>query len=82
MRRATITLGEELEGTLESYRHDQEFPPSLAALMQAALTEYLAQRGYSSPEKSGNSSGRAIYEDAPSLRGEKTASEVVLEDRG
>lgn len=77
MRRATVTISEELEGALESYRSDLEFPPSLAALMQAALKEYLHQRGY------GSSSGEvpSMYEGAPTVKGEKTASEMVLEDR-
>lgn len=77
MRRATVTIPEELEGALESYRRDLEFPPSLAALMQAALREYLHRRGY------GASYGEvpSMYEDAPTVRGGKTASEMVLEGR-
>lgn len=67
--------------TLDSYRKDQEFPPSLAALVQAALKEYLLQRGYSSPAGEG-AGGPTVYEEAPQVRGEKTASEMVLEDRG
>lgn len=77
MKRATVTIPEELEGALESYRSGLDFPPSLAALVQAALKEYLHRRGYAS-----SSSGvPSMYEDAPTVRGEKTASEMVLEDR-
>lgn len=83
MRRATVTIRDELEEALESYRGSQEFPPSLAVLVNAALSEYLARRGYSSSEET---VGRpTVYENAPRLRGgpdEKTAAEMVIEDRG
>ena len=80
MRRATVTIPEELEGALESYKRDLEFSPSLAALMQAALREYLQQRGYVTQEGEADSRP-TMYEDAPYLRGNKTAAEMVLEDR-
>lgn len=87
MRRATVSIRDELEDALESYRGDQEFPPSLAVLMNAALAEYLSQRGYSS---SGEEAGGrpTVYEGAPRLRSDpddphqKTAAEMVIEDRG
>lgn len=83
MRRATVTIRDELEEALESYRGSQEFPPSLAVLVNAALSEYLARRGYSSDKEA---VGRpTVYENAPRLRGgpdEKTAAEMVIEDRG
>lgn len=82
MRRATVTITDELEGALEAYRRGLDFPPSLAALMQAALKEYLARRGYAeSVESSVEDNKPSMYEDAPSVKGGKTASEVVLEDR-
>ena len=46
MRRATITIPDDLEATLEAYQRHQKFPPSLTAVVQAALREYLAERGY------------------------------------
>lgn len=46
MRRATVTIPDELEKALDAYRGDLEFPPSLAAVMQAAIKEYLGGRGY------------------------------------
>lgn len=49
MKRASMTIPEDLEGALEQYRRDAEVPPALAAVMQAALREYLAQRGYLAP---------------------------------
>lgn len=81
MKRATVTIPEELEVALESYRCDLEFPPSFASVMQAALKEYLNQRGYSAD--GGRSSGQtpAMYEAAPTIKGNKTAAEMVLEDR-
>ncbi|MGB3683482.1 MAG: hypothetical protein WA990_13480 [Rubrobacteraceae bacterium] len=81
MRRATVTIPEELEVALESYRHDLEFPPSFASVMQAALKEYLNQRGYNSD--GGRLSGETpvMYESAPTIKGEKTVAEIVLEDR-
>jgi hypothetical protein len=48
MGRATVTIKGELGEALESYRSNQELPPSLAVLMNAAPTEYLSRRGYSS----------------------------------
>lgn len=81
MRRATVTIPEDLEGALESYRRDLELSPSLSAVMQAALKEYLDQRGYVSSEDYTSRGMSSMYEDAPILGGEKTASEVVAEDR-
>jgi Arc/MetJ-type ribon-helix-helix transcriptional regulator len=81
MRRATVTIPDELEEALEVYRREREFPPSLAAVMQAALREYLNQRGYPVLEEPGAESGPAVYEDAPTVRGAKTAAEMVVEDR-
>jgi hypothetical protein len=45
MRRATISISSELEEALETYMKQQDAPPSLTTLMQAALREYLAHRG-------------------------------------
>ena len=80
MKRATVTIPEELEVALESYRRDLEFPPSLAALMQAALEEYLRQRGYGVRDGEAGSQP-SMYEGAPAIRGEKTAAQMVVEDR-
>lgn len=46
MRRATVTIGDETEASLDAYMRQQEAAPSLAAVMQAALKEYLARRGF------------------------------------
>ena len=55
MKRATITLPDELEEALEAYRRSQELPLPLTALTQAALREYLEKRGFLPP-----SSGRSF----------------------
>jgi hypothetical protein len=81
MRRATVTIPEELEGALESYRRDLELTPSLAAVMQAALKEYLSQRGYVSSEVYTTRARPSMYEDAPTLKGESSAAKIVVEDR-
>ena len=46
MRRATITIGQELEASLDAYIQQQEVSPALTAVVQAALKEYLARRGF------------------------------------
>lgn len=51
MKRATISIPDDLDAALEAYRRDQDVPPALAALAQAALKEYLAQRGYLASER-------------------------------
>ena len=52
MKRATITLPDDLDDALEAYRRDQDVPPALTAVAQAAIQEYLTQRGYLIPSKS------------------------------
>ena len=46
MKRATITIPDELEKAVDSYVRSQEVPLPLTTLIQAALREYLEQRGY------------------------------------
>jgi len=55
MKRATITLPDELEEALEAYRRSQDLPLPLTALTQAALREFLEKRGFLAP-----SSGRSF----------------------
>ena len=81
MRRATVTLPDELEKALDSYRKDLEFPPSPAAVMQAALEEYLRGRGYTALAEPEASQRPTVYEDAPTVRGDKTAAQIIVEDR-
>jgi len=49
MKRATITLPDELERALEAYRRSQDLPLPLTAVTQAALREYLEKRGFLPP---------------------------------
>jgi len=54
MRQALITIPEDLEHKLEQYLGEKDAPPSLAALMQTALRDYLQNealksRGYRPP---------------------------------
>jgi hypothetical protein len=46
MRRATITIGDEIESQLESWMRQQDAMPSLTTVVQAALKEFLALRGF------------------------------------
>jgi hypothetical protein len=43
VRRATITIPDELEADLEAYRSAQEVAPSLAAITQTALRQFLRE---------------------------------------
>jgi hypothetical protein len=46
MRRATITISDEIDADLVAYIRQQEVSPALTAIMQAALQEFLARRGF------------------------------------
>ena len=46
MKRATITISDDLEASLDAYLDQQEVTPALTAVVQAALREYLARRGF------------------------------------
>jgi len=46
MKRATVTIPDDLEKAVDNYVRAQEAPPPLTAVVQAALREYLAERGF------------------------------------
>jgi hypothetical protein len=46
MRRTTVTIPDDLVTAIDTYIRDQEVPPALTSVMQAALRQYLMQRGY------------------------------------
>ena len=46
MKRATVTISDDLEQSLDAYIEQQEVSPALTAVVQAALREYLARRGF------------------------------------
>jgi hypothetical protein len=51
VKRASITIDGELEKALEGYVSRQEARPTLTAVVQAALQEYLARRGAAAPAR-------------------------------
>jgi metal-responsive CopG/Arc/MetJ family transcriptional regulator len=46
MKRATITLPDDLEQALERFVDEQDAPVQLTAVVQTAVREYLGERGY------------------------------------
>jgi hypothetical protein len=46
MKRATVTLPDDLTEAVDNYVQAQEAPPALTAVVQAALREYLRERGF------------------------------------
>jgi len=46
MKRATVTIPDDLAKAVDGYVQAQEAPPPLTAVVQAALREYLAERGF------------------------------------
>jgi hypothetical protein len=46
MKRATVTLPNDLAKAVDDYVRAQEAAPALTAVMQAALREYLRERGF------------------------------------
>jgi hypothetical protein len=46
MRRATVTIDDEIEPSLDAYMQQQEVVPALTAVVHAAIKEYLARRGF------------------------------------
>lgn len=51
MKRATITISDELEPALDAYLTRQDVAPALTALVHAALTEFLGKRGFTTQPK-------------------------------
>jgi hypothetical protein len=46
MKRATMTLPDDLAKAVNEYVRAQEVPPALTTVVQAALREYLRERGF------------------------------------
>ena len=46
MKRAAITIPDDLAEAMDSYVRAQEAAPPLTAVVQAALRQYLTERGY------------------------------------
>ena len=51
MKRTTITIPDEIQRALTAYYQDQEIAPTLTAVVQEALRDYLAERGYLPPTR-------------------------------
>ena len=51
MKRATITLPSDLAEAVDEFTAQQEVEPTLTALVQAALRQFLARRGFGPPAK-------------------------------
>jgi len=46
MKRATMSLPDDLAEAVDNYLRAQEVPPTLTAVVQTALREYLRERGF------------------------------------
>jgi len=46
MKRATMTLPDDLAEAVDNYQRAQEAPPALTTVVQAALRQYLSERGF------------------------------------
>jgi hypothetical protein len=46
MKRATMSFPDDLSKALDEYVNSQEAPPSLTAVIQVALRQYLEERGF------------------------------------
>lgn len=46
MRRATVTISDEIEANLAAYIRQQEVSAPLTAIVQVALQEFLSRRGF------------------------------------
>jgi metal-responsive CopG/Arc/MetJ family transcriptional regulator len=46
MKRATITIPDDLAAAVDRYVQAQEAPPALTSVVQTALRVYLTERGY------------------------------------
>jgi hypothetical protein len=51
MKRATMTLPDDLADAVDDYVRAQDAPPALTTVVQAALREYLRERGFLQPYK-------------------------------
>jgi hypothetical protein len=54
-----MTIPDDLEQALGEYQRDLEVQPALSAVMQAALREYLRQRGYLAPDEAANAGSQS-----------------------
>jgi len=51
VKRASITIDDDLESAIDAYVKRQDVPPALTSVVQAALWEFLARRGLAPPRQ-------------------------------
>lgn len=49
MKRATVTIPDDLDRAVKKYMRDQDAAPAFTAIVQSALRQYLTLRGYLAP---------------------------------
>lgn len=85
MKRTSVTIADDVEKALEAYGRDQDIPPRLVDVVQAALREYLAGRGYLPPPSSSarpRRKPRGVPRDrAVRIEGPDNLGAAVIEDR-
>ena len=75
MKRATITLPDDLEEVLEAYQRSRDVPAPLTTVTQAALREYFAKRGFIAPD------AKRSFRTTPARKGSGTNDVSVEHDR-
>ena len=83
MKRASVTIPDDLEQALQEYQADLEVSPALSAVMQSALREYLEGRGYlhrGSEEPTSKPQGIARGK-KPVIEGPDNVARAVVEGR-
>jgi hypothetical protein len=73
MRRATVTISDELEASLDAYTRQQDAVPALTAVVRAALREYLDRRGFGGSPKN--------LRITPAKKGSGARDASILHDR-
>lgn len=84
MKRTSVTIADDVERALEAYGRDQDIPPRLVDVVQAALREYLAGRGYLPPSPSGQPRRKprgVPTEKRVRIEGKNNLGAAVIEDR-
>jgi hypothetical protein len=82
MKRASVTIADDVERALEAYGRDQDIPPRLVDVVQAALREYLAGRGYLTPEGRPRRKPKGVpKERRVRIEGPDNLGAAVVEDR-
>jgi metal-responsive CopG/Arc/MetJ family transcriptional regulator len=78
MRRATITLPDDLEAELEAYLAAQDASPSLTGLVEAALRRYLQEKRLEARQ---HQPGAGRLRVTPATRGSGAADASLEHDR-